>query len=107
MRLRIMNILVSSLLLTVAGVEACQCRQGSRQGQYCGHCSQVLPTADFIYNHVYECNPSGGCRDYGYRRDCDSDHSSDRPVMLWLVVKDDGPWPSGQWLQNAAENLND
>ncbi|EEH43750.2 uncharacterized protein PADG_00039 [Paracoccidioides brasiliensis Pb18] len=94
MRLRIMNILVSSLLLTVAGVDACQCRQGSRQGQYCGHCSQVLPTADFIYNHVYECNPSGGCRDYGYRRDCDSDRNPcpflESDVMTGRV-KDDGP----------------
>ncbi|OAX83958.1 hypothetical protein ACJ72_01679 [Emergomyces africanus] len=71
MKFSIVNILVSGLLLAAAGVDACQCRVGSRQGQYCGHCSAVLVTSDFVYDHVYECNEQGGCQDYGKRTDCE------------------------------------
>ncbi|KLJ10173.1 hypothetical protein EMPG_14439 [Blastomyces silverae] len=71
MKLSIANLLVSGLLLVTAGVDACQCREGTKQGQYCGHCSAVLVTPDFVYDHVYECNPSGGCMDYGKRNDCE------------------------------------
>ncbi|KAG5295277.1 mold-specific M46 protein [Histoplasma ohiense] len=70
MKFSIVNVLVSGLLLAAASVDACQCKVGSRQGQYCGHCEAVLVTPDFVYDHVYECNPSGGCFDYGERNDC-------------------------------------
>ncbi|RYP42872.1 hypothetical protein DL768_010166 [Monosporascus sp. mg162] len=53
----------------------CQC-QWVDQGQYCGVCWSgsgytvtYLGTGD--WNHVYECNPDGGCCDYGYATDCD------------------------------------
>ncbi|PGH28973.1 hypothetical protein GX50_08275 [[Emmonsia] crescens] len=52
MKFSIVNVLVSGLLLAAAGVNACQCREGTRQGQYCGHCSAVLVTPDFVYDHV-------------------------------------------------------
>lgn len=49
----------------------CKCAEGTSQGQYCAGCWQVLNlgrTGD--WDHVYECNPRGGCCDYGYARDC-------------------------------------
>lgn len=61
----------------------CKCQKVS-QGQYCGLCWR---NNDFIvtklgtggaWNHVYECNSSGGCCDYGYAKDCDLQKSSIR-----------------------------
>ncbi|EGC43485.1 mold-specific M46 protein [Histoplasma capsulatum var. duboisii H88] len=52
MKFSIVNVLVSGLLLAAASVDACQCKVGSRQGQYCGHCEAVLVTPDFVYDHV-------------------------------------------------------
>ena len=47
---------------------ACACASGTPQGQYCGYCPQV--TSGWVWNHVYECNPRGGCHDYGVRTSC-------------------------------------
>jgi len=55
----------------------CKCRKGLSQGQYCAMC---LTTSGFVvtnigtnggYDHKYECNPQGGCCDYGFSYDCD------------------------------------
>ncbi|KAL6895128.1 hypothetical protein GGI43DRAFT_411879 [Trichoderma evansii] len=48
-----------------------------KQGQYCGNCvwsngAGYIITAKRVNNHVYECNPSGGCCDYGVASDCGS-----------------------------------
>lgn len=45
---------------------ACECYP-SDQGQYCGWCGNVINPID---DYVYECNPSGGCYEYGYRVSC-------------------------------------
>ncbi|PGG97050.1 hypothetical protein AJ79_09364 [Helicocarpus griseus UAMH5409] len=79
MKLSIVNVLVTGLLLAAAGVDACKCREGSKQGQYCGHCPQVLGGDGFVWDHVYECNPSGGCHDYGYRKQCAGSSSNPCP----------------------------
>jgi hypothetical protein len=56
----------------------CKCRKGTPQGQYCGMC---LDNTGFVIapnwgtggksDHKYECNPQGGCCDYGFSYDCD------------------------------------
>jgi len=44
------------------------------QGQFCGGChwenGDYVITKKRINSHVYECNKSGGCCDYGYAKDC-------------------------------------
>jgi hypothetical protein len=45
----------------------CHCVD-ARQGEYCGYCPQVQ--GHWIWDDVYECNPSGGCCQYGYRKSC-------------------------------------
>jgi len=47
----------------------------SDQGQYCGNCVLISDgtwavTKKRVSTHIYECNPSGGCCDYGYAGDC-------------------------------------
>ncbi|KAK1831423.1 hypothetical protein QBC39DRAFT_306783 [Podospora conica] len=55
----------------------CRCdstRHRSPQGQFCGNCrwpdGAWVITAKRVSNHVYECNSSGGCCDYGVAKDC-------------------------------------
>jgi hypothetical protein len=60
----------------------CRCREGTPRGQYCGRCSQVISQGKggSFMNDIFECNPKGGCCDYGkntvcsnpdtYRRNC-------------------------------------
>jgi len=53
----------------------CKCQKKLSQGQYCGNCvldsnGEWVITAKRVNNHVYECNPSGGCCDYGVADDC-------------------------------------
>ncbi|KAL1917055.1 uncharacterized protein VTP21DRAFT_5253 [Calcarisporiella thermophila] len=48
---------------------ACRCKVGTPQGQYCGAHPAVIE--GWVRTHVYECNPRGGCHDYGYRKSCD------------------------------------
>jgi len=49
----------------------CKCRAKTAQGQYCGWGTAVTNLGSGgAKNHVYECSPSGGCCDYGYRADC-------------------------------------
>ncbi|KAL2265828.1 hypothetical protein VTJ83DRAFT_6928 [Remersonia thermophila] len=66
------NPLVEKRACTANG---CKCMKGLRQGQYCGNCvwkgSWVI-TAKRNANHVYECNPQGGCCSYGAASDCGS-----------------------------------
>jgi hypothetical protein len=45
----------------------CNC-VGAHQGQYCGYCAAVR--GNYVWDSVYECNPSGGCCSYGYRKSC-------------------------------------
>ncbi|KAK2812001.1 hypothetical protein FQN50_001709 [Emmonsiellopsis sp. PD_5] len=68
MKLTIVNVVVTALLLAAGTVEAaCSCKEGFKQGQYCGYCYAVNSG---ISDHVYECNPQGGCLHYGFRQDC-------------------------------------
>ncbi|KAL2270700.1 hypothetical protein VTJ83DRAFT_71 [Remersonia thermophila] len=52
----------------------CQCVKGLTQGVYCGNCVVGAGTYAIktkrVKNHVYECNPNGGCCDYGVANDC-------------------------------------
>lgn len=75
------SLLVSVLavvLLAISGAEACACAEGTPQGQYCGYCWQV--TSGWVLNHVYECNPQGGCYDYGVRTSCNNEDLDQCPV---------------------------
>lgn len=52
----------------------CKC-QKLPQGQYCGNCVLIKDgtyavTYKRVNNHIFECNPQGGCCDYGYATDC-------------------------------------
>lgn len=50
---------------------ACTCARGSRQDQYCGYCSAVTSCrTGACFDKVYECNPQGGCSEYGPRDSC-------------------------------------
>jgi hypothetical protein len=58
----------------------CKCITGMKQGQYCGLCITNKSNGPFViknygtgggYYHKYECNPKGGCCDYGFSYDCD------------------------------------
>jgi hypothetical protein len=62
--------ILASILLSAVAVDACKCKTGTKQGQYCGGCIEVLDYAAGHSNHVFECNPSGKCYDYGYRSEC-------------------------------------
>ncbi|CAG8787881.1 31828_t:CDS:2, partial [Racocetra persica] len=49
---------------------ACKCPQPPNslpQGQYCGGAPNMIGCN---HTHVYECNPSGGVCEYGYRDSC-------------------------------------
>ncbi|KAL1837543.1 hypothetical protein VTJ49DRAFT_3666 [Mycothermus thermophilus] len=52
----------------------CQCVSGLKQGVYCGNCVVGAGTYAIktkrVKNHAYECNPRGGCCDYGVANDC-------------------------------------
>jgi len=52
----------------------CKCVKGLAQGQYCGNChfanGDWVITEKRISDNIYECNPSGGCCDYGKGKDC-------------------------------------
>jgi hypothetical protein len=53
----------------------CRCVKGLRQGQYCGACQwrgNWVISAKRIANHLYECNPQGGCCSYGRASDCNT-----------------------------------
>ena len=54
----------------------CKCVKGLPQGQYCGNCVLTKDLNTWVIskkrvnNHVFECNPRGGCCSYGYAKDC-------------------------------------
>lgn len=50
----------------------CKCAKGFPQGQYCGWGTVVTNLGSGgDFEDAYECNPSGGCCDYGHRDDCE------------------------------------
>lgn len=52
----------------------CKCVTGLQAGIYCGNCVVGAGTyaisAKRVASHVYQCNSSGGCCDYGPATDC-------------------------------------
>jgi len=49
----------------------CECKKRTKRGQYCGYCDQVTYYGKGgDWNDVYECNPQGGCCNYGNRDSC-------------------------------------
>jgi hypothetical protein len=52
----------------------CKCVTGLVQGVYCGNCVVGAGTYAIktkrVNTHAFECNPSGGCCDYGTASDC-------------------------------------
>lgn len=52
----------------------CKCVKGLNAGIYCGNCVVGAGTyaisAKRVAGHAYECNPAGGCCDYGAANDC-------------------------------------
>jgi hypothetical protein len=49
----------------------CKCAKGTKRGQYCGYCPQVYPLGKGGDDYdVFECNPQGGCCNYGFRKSC-------------------------------------
>ncbi|KAF1981873.1 hypothetical protein K402DRAFT_309406, partial [Aulographum hederae CBS 113979] len=50
--------------------DGCSCVKGTKQGQYCYGCKQVYWYKDHSYNNLHECNPDGGCCNYGYSKTC-------------------------------------
>lgn len=52
----------------------CKCVSGLEQGVYCGNCVVGAGTYAIktkrVAKHAFECNPSGGCCDYGTASDC-------------------------------------
>ena len=77
MRLHFLSLLATSVLFAI-GARAkctydCTCEPTTR-GQYCGYCPQVTSCQDdACFTRVYECNPEGGCCDYGPRDSCKYD----------------------------------
>jgi hypothetical protein len=77
--------LATDTMALPADLEPCACVANGRacllglvQGVYRGNCvvgagSYAIKT-DRVLNNVYECNPEGGCCDYGYASDCDTTH---------------------------------
>lgn len=83
-RLALLTTLLLALAFCTVDAKKCKCRVGTPQGTYCGTCPQ-LETA--ISAHVYECNPRGGCYDYGYRKSCARKNHSDGlacPIYVWV-----------------------
>jgi hypothetical protein len=51
----------------------CECKKGTKQGQYCGMCSAVTKKGGqgaMYTTDIFECNSSGGCCWYGYSSMC-------------------------------------
>lgn len=52
----------------------CKCAIGLKQGVYCGNCvvgaGTYAVSTKRVRTHAFECNPSGGCCDYGVASDC-------------------------------------
>ena len=49
----------------------CKCSRVPAGDQYCGLCAEVTDYGrGGDWSHVYECNKSGGCCDYGVASDC-------------------------------------
>ncbi|KAK6860166.1 hypothetical protein PG990_012532 [Apiospora arundinis] len=59
---------------------SCKCAKGTKRGQYCGMCSQVLYSGSgFDYaNDIFECNPDGGCCSYGKSSTCAGSNAQDK-----------------------------
>ncbi|KAK8016403.1 hypothetical protein PG993_014592 [Apiospora rasikravindrae] len=59
---------------------SCKCAKGTKRGQYCGMCSQVLYSGSgFDYqNDIFECNPEGGCCSYGKSSTCAGSDAQDK-----------------------------
>ncbi|KAF8853980.1 hypothetical protein BDZ45DRAFT_677247 [Acephala macrosclerotiorum] len=73
MKFTLLGLLVAGLYIAT-GADACACEVGSAQGQYCGYCAQVTSClSGSCFTDVFECNPAGGCYDYGYRTSCATD----------------------------------
>ncbi|USP82350.1 hypothetical protein yc1106_09624 [Curvularia clavata] len=54
---------------------ACKCAKVSNPGLYCGYCwfssyDGYVIKSGRVDNHVYWCNKSGGCEDFGKRNSC-------------------------------------
>jgi len=56
----------------------CKCKKGTKQGQYCGLCDAVTAAGSggFFTRDIFECNPSGGCCDYGTSTVCSGNNWS-------------------------------
>lgn len=48
----------------------CKCAKGTKQGQYCGSSPHVTDLGSGLWGDIYECNPGGGCCDYGRNSKC-------------------------------------
>lgn len=49
----------------------CRCALGTAQGQYCGRSNHVIDLGDnWDWADIYECNPWGGCCNYGVATVC-------------------------------------
>ena len=66
--------LPAELVPRACSANGCKCVRGLKQGVYCGNCVVGAGTyaisAKRVSTHAYECNPSGGCCDYGTASDC-------------------------------------
>ncbi|OIW26240.1 hypothetical protein CONLIGDRAFT_634541 [Coniochaeta ligniaria NRRL 30616] len=62
------------LLGRACSSNGCKCVSGLEQGVYCGNCVVGAGTyavkTKRVNSHAFECNPSGGCCDYGKASDC-------------------------------------
>lgn len=55
--------------------QGCTCKKGTAQGRYCYMCDAVLTCGSEVggascMDSVFECNPDGGCCNYGLRNSC-------------------------------------
>ncbi|KIW01862.1 uncharacterized protein PV09_06711 [Verruconis gallopava] len=56
----------------------CKCAKGLKPGLYCGYCTSphnaviscTAANEGDCFDKVYQCNSSGGCCVYGYRKSC-------------------------------------
>lgn len=66
--------LPAELVPRACSANGCKCVKGLKQGVYCGNCvvgaGTLAISAKRVASHAYECNPSGGCCDYGAASDC-------------------------------------
>lgn len=73
------NGLPGDLYKRACSSNGCKCVTGLLQGVYCGNCVVGAGTYAIktkrVNSHAFECNPSGGCCDYGAADDCGTSHA--------------------------------